>query len=76
MQATFSLPIDTLSNDFIQKLKTLFSQNAMVEIKVSEITDETDYLLSTPENRASLERSLNQLQENQVVIKTIDELTA
>lgn len=76
MQATFSLPIDTLNNEFIQKLKTLFSQNAIVEIKVSEIIDETDYLLSTPENRASLERSLNQVKENHVVTKTLDELAA
>ena len=74
MQATFNLDIETLDNDFLEKLKTLFSKNAMVEIKVSEINDETDYLLSTPENRASLERSLKQLQENKVVTKTMEEL--
>ncbi len=74
MQATFNLDIETLDNNFLEKLKTLFSKNAMVEIKVSEINDETDYLLSTPENRASLERSLKQLQENKVVTKTMEEL--
>jgi len=74
MQATFNLPFDKLNNDFLEKLKTLFSQNAIVEIRVSEGNDETDYLLSTAENRESLERSLKQLQENQIVIKTIEEL--
>lgn len=75
MQATFNLTIDVLNNDFIEKIKVLFSQKAIVEIRVSEIDDETDYLLSTPENRASIERSLKQLSENQIVIKTIDELS-
>lgn len=75
MQATFNLAIEALNNDFLEKLKTLFSKNAVVEIRVSEINDETDYLLSTPENRASIERSLNQLQQNQVIRKTIDELS-
>ena len=75
MQATFNLTIDILNNDFIEKLKALFSQNAVIEIRVSEINNETDYLFSTPENRASIERSLKQLQENQVVTKTIEELS-
>ena len=75
MQATFNLTIDVLNNDFIEKIKVMFSQNAIVEIRVSEIDDETDYLLSTPENRASIERSLRQLSENQVIIKAIDELS-
>jgi len=75
MQATFNLTIDILNNDFIEKLKTLFSQNAIVEIRVSELNNETDYLLSNPENRASIERSLKQLKENQVVTKTIEELS-
>jgi hypothetical protein len=75
MQAIFNLPFEKLNNDFLEKLKTLFSQNAVVEIRVSEINDETDYLLSTPENRESLRRSLKQLHENQVVTKTIEELS-
>ena len=75
MRKLFNLKIDVLNNDFIEKIKVLFSQNAIVEIRVSEIDDETDYLLSTPENRASIERSLNQLSENQVIIKTVDELS-
>jgi hypothetical protein len=75
MQAIFNLPFEKLNNDFLEKLKTLFSQNAVVEIRVSEINDETDYLLSTPENRESLRKSLKQLHENQVVTKTIEELS-
>ena len=66
MQATFNLPFDKLNNDFLEKLKTLFSQNAVVEIRVLEINDETDYLLSTPENRESLSRSLKQLHERPI----------
>jgi len=75
MQATFNLTIDILTVEFIEKLKSMFKQNAVVEIVVSEIEDETDYLFSTPENRVSIERSLKQLQDNQVVTKTIEELS-
>ena len=66
MQATFHLPFDKLNNDFLEKLKTLFSQNAVVEIRISEINDETNYLLSSPENRELLERSLKQLHERPI----------
>ena len=37
---------------------------------------ETDYLLRSPANRASLERSREQIERGEVVIKTIEELEA
>jgi hypothetical protein len=75
MNATFNLTIDHLNSDFLEKLKVLFSKNAVVEIRVSEIADETEYLLSTPENRASINKSLKQLEDNQIIQKTIEELS-
>jgi len=61
MQATFNLTIDILNYEFVEKLRAMFRQNATVEIRVSDFADETEYLFSTPENRASIERSLKQL---------------
>jgi len=75
MEATFNLPINILNEEFIRKLQELFSKNAMIELKIIDtIQDETDYLFSTPENKEMLEKSIKQLQNNQIINKTVEEL--
>jgi len=76
MQATFNLSIDNFSVDFVEKIKNMFDKNSVIEIKISEMQDETDYLFSTTENKEALERSLQQIQQNVYIHKTIEELTA
>ena len=76
MEAVFNLQIHALNSELIEKLKKLFAKDAVVEIRVKDtVADETSYLLSTEENRKSLERSIEQLNSNQVINKTIEELT-
>jgi hypothetical protein len=50
MEATFKLSINELDSIFLDKIKTVFPQSAVVEIKISNEYDETDYLLSTHAN--------------------------
>jgi len=55
------LKLGDLDMDFIEKLKSIFSKNNIIEINIGDEVDETDYLLSTSANRESLFKSLKQL---------------
>ena len=75
MEATFNFPIKSLNTELIKKIQALFSKNATVKISIIDDTqDETDYLLSVPQNEKMLKKSIKQLQDNKIVNKTIDEL--
>ncbi len=76
MNATFNFPIDSLNIELIKKIQALFSNNATIELTIIDnIQSETDYLLSTPENKRILKKSIKQLNSNNLVTKTLDELT-
>ncbi len=67
--------IEELDSELISKIQAVFDKKAFVELKIYTLPeDETEYLLSTPENRESLFRSLEQYKNNQVVNKTLEEL--
>jgi len=74
MIASFKLTMNELNADFIENLKSIFNDKNIVEIHISEEIDETEYLLSTSANRDSLFRSLQQLNNNEIVIKQSDEI--
>ena len=74
MEATFKLSINELDSTFLDKIKIVFPQSAMVEIKISNEYDETDYLLSTPANSEALRHSIEQLKTNELITKTQEEL--
>jgi hypothetical protein len=74
IRANFKLRLDDLDMDFIEKLKSLFSKSNIIEINIGDEVDETDYLLSTPANRESLFRSLEQLKNRQLISKQINHL--
>lgn len=76
IRATFKLKLDDLDMEIIEKIKHLFTKDDIVEINVSDEMDEEDYLLSTPANRESLKRSLEQFQNGQFVSKQVNELEA
>jgi len=61
IRANFKLRLGDLDMNFVEKLKSLFSKNNTIEINIGDEVDETDYLLSTPANRESIFRSLEQL---------------
>ena len=76
MNATFNFPINSLNIELIKKIQALFSNNATIELNIIDnIQNETDYLLSVPENKKMLKKSINQLNNNELVIKTLEELT-
>jgi hypothetical protein len=72
IRANFKLRVGDLDMDLVQKLKSLFSKNNIIEINIGDEVDETDYLLSTPANRESLFRSLEQLKNRQLISKQIN----
>ncbi len=74
MIASFKLSMNELNVDFIEKLRSMFNDKKIIEIHISEEIDETGYLLSTSTNRESLFRSLQQLNNNEVVIKQMSEI--
>jgi hypothetical protein len=74
IRANFKLRLDDLDMDFVEKLKSLFSKSNIIEINIGDEVDETDYLLSTPANRESLFRSLEQLKNRQLISKQINHL--
>ena len=74
IRANFKLRLGDLDIDFVEKLKSLFSKNNIIEINIGDEVDETDYLLSTPANRESIFRSLEQLKNRQLISKQINHL--
>ncbi len=53
MQSTYRLRADELTDDFVQSLKVAY-RGKEIEIVVSDVLDDTDYLLSTEANREHL----------------------
>jgi len=74
IRANFKLRLGDLDMNFVEKLKSLFSKNNTIEINIGDEVDETDYLLSTPANRESIFRSLEQLKNRQLISKQINHL--
>lgn len=64
MFATFRLSLEELDNNFLEKVKSIFPESTLIEIKIFNEADETEYLLSTPENRESIMKSLEQMKNN------------
>jgi len=53
MQSTYRVRADELTDDFVQALKVAYKDKE-IEIVVSDVIDDTDYLLSTESNRERL----------------------
>jgi antitoxin YefM len=53
MQTTYRVRADELTDDFVQALKVTYKDRE-IEIVVSDVVDDTDYLLSTAANREQL----------------------
>jgi hypothetical protein len=74
LRANFKIRLGDLDMNFVEKLKNFFSKNNIIEINIGDEVDETDYLLSTPANRESIFRSLEQLKTRQLISKQINQL--
>jgi hypothetical protein len=74
IRATFKLRLDEIDTTLLQKIKSIFGERQIVEVNISDDTEETDYLLSTEANRESLLRSLEQLQRKDFVSVGVSDL--
>jgi coproporphyrinogen III oxidase len=74
IRANFTMKLDELDAGLIEKLKGLFTNDKLIEINVLDDRDETEYLLSTPANRESILRSLDQLKRHDIVSKSPQDL--
>ena len=72
MQAVYHLKISELTNDFIKMLKTQY-QTGILDIVVSE-SDDTDYLLSSKKNTQLLDQAILEIENNDVVKKSLEDL--
>jgi len=72
MQAVYHLKISELTNDFINMLKTQY-QTGILDIIVSE-SDDTDYLLSSKKNEQLLDQAILEIENNDVVKKSLEDL--
>jgi len=61
MQSTYRVRADELTEDFVQALKVAYKDKE-IEIVVSDVVDDTDYLLSTEANRERLLRAIKDIE--------------
>ena len=60
MNTTFNINTTELDSKFLDSLKVLFP-NKNIQLIVSEVDDDTEYLLSTQENKDRLLKSVNNI---------------
>jgi hypothetical protein len=76
MDISYRLKPDELNDDFFKILKETF-MGKEIAVTVEEIRDETEYLLSTEENRRHLSKALEDAKNGAPVhAMTIDEMEA
>jgi hypothetical protein len=73
-EVTLKTTLHELDASVVERLKSLFTSDAVVHITISNVSDETDYLLSTQKNRQALARSLEQFKAGEFVQKTVEDL--
>ncbi len=61
-----------LTQAWVDSVKALF-QGKTINITVTEVPDETEYLLSSPANRAHLEKSIKDIADGKGIVLTLDD---
>ena len=72
-ELTLKTTLQELNIDMLERIKEMFRNDiseTYVEMTISNRADETAHLLSTRANRESLERSLEQLRQGEIISKT------
>jgi antitoxin YefM len=72
MQSTYRVKADELTSDFLKALKYTY-RDKEIEIVVSDIVDETEYLLGTEANREHLLASIREIEAASGLITTSTE---
>ena len=74
IRANFTMKLNDLDTGLIKKLKSFFKDDKLIEINILDDRDETEYILSTPANRDSILRSLEQLKNHDIISKSPQDL--
>lgn len=76
MNSVYRLRSDELTPDFITILKKSYP-NKEIEITVDVVMDETDYLMSSNENRLHLEKAIRNVEaHSNLVSRTLEEIVS
>lgn len=74
MQTTYRVRADELTDDFVQALKIAYKDKE-IEIVVSDVVDDTDYLLSTEANREHLLGAIKNIESGENLVSfSLDDL--
>jgi antitoxin YefM len=73
MKTSFRLNEKDLTDDIINIIRTAF-KNKEIEITVSDLLDETEYLLSTEANKKHLQKSIADIENGEGITFTLNEL--
>ncbi len=73
MTTTYRLNVNELSNELLNSIKAAF-KDKVVEITVTEALEETDYLLSSQNNKKQMEQSQLSLEQGKGITFTVQEL--
>lgn len=68
MYSTYRLKADELSSTLINAIKKTYHDRE-IEITVQEIQDETDYLMSSPANRAHLLKAIENINAHKNLVQ-------
>ena len=77
MQSTFTLRKDELNMDFLKGLKKMFSRktlNITVSDNKTDEQDETEYLLSNPETKVRLLKSIEEGKSGKIKTFSLESL--
>jgi hypothetical protein len=67
MQSTYRLKANELSSDIIRAVKNTYHDRE-IEITISEVFDETDYLMASPVNREHLFAAMEDIKNNRNLV--------
>jgi len=67
MLSTYRVRADELTDDFVKALKVAY-RDREIEITVSDIVDDTEYLLSTEANRDQLLGAIKDIQSGDGIV--------
>ena len=73
MTSTYYITEKELNDTFLKSIKALF-KNKKITLTISESIDETEYLLSSEENRKNVKKSMKQLESGKGIEFSISDL--
>jgi predicted P-loop ATPase/GTPase len=72
MVTIYQMDVNELSMEVLNAIKTAF-KNKTISITVTEVMDETEYLLSSENNKTHLEKSIREAEEGNTTSFTVEE---